>query len=112
MKIASRLVGGVAVLDLVGNIKSSGDMEEFSAAVDAELEKGHARILLNFQDIGFINSSGLGRLVLASKKIAAKKGEMKVIHLSADIEELFTFTRLKEKIGVFKTEEEALKSFQ
>lgn len=112
MKITGRTVGDVAVLDLTGNIKSSADMEEFSAAIDAEIGRGRNRILLNFADIGFINSSGLGRLVLASKKASEKKGAIKVVNLAPDIDELFTFTRLREKIGVFKSEDEALRSFQ
>lgn len=112
MKISSRTENGVTVLELLGNIKTPGDMEEFSSAIQIELERKNLKLVLNFQEVGFVNSSGLGRLVLASKKVGEKGGVMKVTGLAQDLDELFTFTRLKEKIAVFKTEAEAISSFQ
>ncbi len=111
MKISERTVDQVTIFDLVGNIKTPSDMEEFSGAIDAALGRNDVRLLLNFQDVGFINSSGLGRLVLAAKKISDRNGSLKVMNLASDLDELFTFTRLKEKIGVYKSEEEAIRSF-
>lgn len=112
MKISSRTENGVTILELLGNIKTPGDMEEFSAAIQTELERNNLKLLLNFKEVGFVNSSGLGRLVLASKKVGESGGIMKVTGLAQDLDELFTFTRLKEKIAVFKNEGEALRSFQ
>ncbi len=112
MKISSRTENGVTILELLGNIKTLGDMEEFSSAIQAELDQKHLKVLLNFQEVGFVNSSGLGRLVLASKKVIEAGGVMKVSGLAQDLDELFTFTRLKEKIAVFKTEADAVRSFQ
>ncbi|MBI5177785.1 MAG: STAS domain-containing protein [Nitrospinae bacterium] len=112
MKITMRVAGDVTILDMIGNMKSPADLEDFSGAVNAELDQNHLKLLLNFKDVGFVNSSGLGRLVLAAKKIGDKSGHLKVVNLAPDLDELFTFTRLKEKIGVFKAEDEALRSFQ
>ncbi len=112
MKIATRTVADVTILDLMGNIKSPGDMEDFSKAIEDELGLNHTKLLLNFHEVGFINSSGLGRVVLAAKKVAAKAGVMRVMNLAQDIDDLFTFTRLKEKIGVFKNEKDAVESFR
>lgn len=111
MKISARTENGVTILDLLGNIKTPGDMEEFSAAIETELGRNNLKLLLNFQEVGFVNSSGLGRLVLAAKKVGERGGVLKVINLAQDLDELFTFTRLKEKIGVFKNEAEALRNF-
>lgn len=112
MKISSRTENGVTVLALLGNIKTPGDMEEFSSSIQAELERKSLKLVLNFQEVGFVNSSGLGRLVLASKRVGEGGGIMKVCCLAQDLDELFTFTRLKEKIAVFKTEADAVRSFQ
>ncbi|MBI5638127.1 MAG: STAS domain-containing protein [Nitrospinae bacterium] len=111
MKISARTENGVTILDLLGNIKTPGDMEEFSTAIETELGRNNLKLLLNFQEVGFVNSSGLGRLVLAAKKVGERGGTMKVTGLAQDLDELFTFTRLKEKIGVFKSEAEALRNF-
>jgi anti-sigma B factor antagonist len=112
MKVTIRTLGDVSVIDLVGSIKTSIDMEDFSKAITDELDRKHIKLLLNFSEVGFVNSSGLGRLVLATKKVAEKNGVLKVMNLAKELDDLFTFTRLKEKIGVYKDEKEALESFR
>ncbi len=112
MKVSSRIQEGVTILDLDGDIKSAEDMEAFSSAIDSELKENHTNILLNFQNVKFINSSGLGRLVLGAKKVAEVSGSLRVMNLANDLDELFTFTRLKEKINVYNSEEEALEGFK
>jgi anti-anti-sigma factor len=102
--------GDVTIIDLSGNIKSPADLENFSRAINTEIEKNNCKILLNFKEVSFINSSGLGRLILATKKLAELDGALQVMNLSGDLDELFTFTRLKDKITVFKDEKEALAS--
>jgi anti-sigma B factor antagonist len=93
-----------------GNIKSPTDLDNFSQAINSEIDNEKKKILLNFQKVSFINSSGLGRLILAAKKVAEIDGTLQIVNLSADLEELFTFTRLKDKISVYKDETEALEA--
>lgn len=112
MKVSSREQEGVVILDLDGDIKTAEDMGTFTSAIDNELKEGRANILLNFQEVKFINSSGLGRLVLGVKKVTESSGSLRVMNLANDLDELFTFTRLKEKINVYKNEEEALEGFK
>ncbi len=110
MITAVRNSGGVTIIDLAGNIKSPTDLDDFSQAINAEIEKSNINILLNFQEVSFINSSGLGRLILAAKKLGEMDGTLQIMNLSDDLEELFTFTRLKDKLTVHKDENEALKA--
>jgi len=93
-----------------GNIKSPADLDNFSQTINAEIGQKKTKILLNFKEVSFINSSGLGRLILAAKKIAEVDGTLQVTNLSDDLEELFTFTRLKDKVAVYKDEAEALEA--
>ncbi len=101
----------ITIIDISGNIKTNEDYDSFKKAIDEVLDKGCVNVLLNFKDVNFINSSGLGRLILASKRIIEDKGSLKITELSDDLRELFTFTRLDSKIPVFATENEAIKSF-
>jgi anti-sigma B factor antagonist len=108
MKITARDVNGIKVVDLDGNMKTPSDMEDFTNFIEKELAADQKKFLLNFVAVHFINSSGLGRLILASKKITEKKGSLGVINLNPDVDELFTITRIKEKIPVFADEPTAL----
>lgn len=110
MITAVRSNGDVTIIDLAGNIKSPTDLDDFSQSINAEIDKTNKNILLNFQEVSFINSSGLGRLILAAKKLAEMDGTLQIMNLSDDMEELFTFTRLKDKLTVHKNENEALKA--
>ncbi|MFQ5432613.1 MAG: STAS domain-containing protein [Nitrospinota bacterium] len=110
MNTAVRKNGDITIIDMSGNIKSPADLDNFSQAIDSEIGHENTKILLNFKDVSFINSSGLGRLILASKKIAEISGTLQVANLSDDLEELFTFTRLKDKVAVYKNEAEALEA--
>ena len=110
MNITVRKNGDITIIDISGNIKSPTDLDSFSQAINAEIEQKNINILLNFKEVSFINSSGLGRLILASKKITEADGTLRVFNLSDDLEELFTFTRLKDKVPVYKNEAEAMEA--
>ncbi len=101
----------IMIVDISGNIKTNEDYDSFKKAIDEVLDRGCVNVLLNFKNVNFINSSGLGRLILASKRIIEDNGSLKITELSDDLRELFTFTRLDSKIPVFATENEAVESF-
>ncbi len=111
MHIASRKSDDVTIMDFVGNIKTNEDYNDFKNAINEAIGEGKQKLLLNFQEIHFINSSGLGRLILAAKQTRENGGSLKVAHLSSDLRELFSFTKLDSKIPLYQTEEDALKDF-
>ena len=111
MKLTSKEIKGVTVFELDGNIKSMEDLETFSNTVDGAISDGCRKLLLNFEGVNFINSSGLGRLIMIIRKMGEVKGTLKVSNLGDDLEELFNFTKLNEKVNVFPTEEDALADF-
>lgn len=112
LEVAFRNKQEIIVIDLRGSIKTNEDYDIFKNAIDQAIEKGRPRVLLNFKDVNFINSSGLGRLILAAKSISDDKGQLKITDLSPDLKELFVFTRLDSKIPIYASEEEAISSFQ
>jgi len=101
----------ITVIDLRGSIKTNEDYDVFKNAIDQAIEQGAPKVLLNFRDVNFINSSGLGRLILAAKIISEDEGQLKITDLSEDLRELFVFTRLDSKIPIYSSEDEALNAF-
>ena len=108
MKIETRQQNGTVILDLSGNIRTNEDYTDFKKAIDSASDKAAPKIILNFSEVKFINSSGLGRLVLAAKKIKDNNGSLGIVNLSDDLKELFIFTRLDTKISIFASEKEAI----
>ncbi len=111
MEIGLRETDRVTVIELNGSIKTGEDYDAFKKAIDDVINKGCVNVVLNFKSVNFINSSGLGRLILAAKRINEDNGALKIAELSDDLTELFAFTRLDSKIQIFETEHEALQSF-
>jgi anti-anti-sigma factor len=111
MEIEFRESGNVLILDLIGDLRTVEDYDSFKTAVDSALQKNNHTVLLNFREVGFINSAGIGRLILFAKALNDRGGELVVANLSEPLRELFTFTRLDTKIPIFDTEEEALNRF-
>ncbi|MDH5679332.1 MAG: STAS domain-containing protein [Nitrospinota bacterium] len=111
MEATLRDKDNVTIIELRGSIKTNEDYDIFKSAIDQAIEKGTPKVLLNFRDVNFINSSGLGRLILAAKIISEDHGQLKITDLSEDLRELFVFTRLDSKIPIYSSEEEALSAF-
>jgi len=111
MEINSDSINGVRVLKIDGNLKSSEELGMFTKEVEQAVADGITKLLLNFEDVNFVTSSGLGRIVMAVKKMDEINGSLRISNLGKDLDELFTYTRLKDKIAVSDTQAEALDGF-
>src|SRR6185369_7203176 len=65
LKLSRRESSGVSIIDLSGKVTAGDSQTAFRDAVRDEVAKGNARILINFKDVSYVDSSGLGELVLA-----------------------------------------------
>lgn len=63
-------------------------------------------ILLDLQDVTFINSSGLGALVAATKTVRTSGSNIFVCSLKEQVKMLFELTRMDEVIKTFTDREE------
>ena len=96
-----------AVLDLHGEINGFG--QEALDAAYAEAEKGDpAAIILNFEEVDYINSTGIALIVGLLAKARAAKRRLLAYSLSEHYVEIFNITRLSDFVGVYPDEESAL----
>jgi anti-anti-sigma factor len=98
---------GVSVIDLDGEV--TGLVED--ALMDAFTEASNENtktILLNFNKLDYMNSSGIGLLVTLLIRTQRQKQELAAYGLSEHYEEIFTLTRLNEAIATYTDESEAL----
>src|ERR687886_106953 len=98
---------GGAVLDLHGEI--NGFAQETLDAAYAEAQKGDPEaILLNFEGVDYINSTGIALIVGLLSKARASKRKLLAYGLSEHYVEIFNITRLSDFVGVYPDEESAL----
>jgi anti-sigma B factor antagonist len=88
-----------------------GNRQELKAAVQAALDQGERRFIIDFSRTGYIDSSGLGALVSISKKVREQGGELKLSGLNEDLRSLFELTKLDTLFAISDTAEHASGSF-
>lgn len=110
--VTTRQVGDVSVLDVSGRItlgEGSSVLRE-SLRECAGMKK--ARILLNLEDVSYIDSSGIGELVSGFTNIQENGGQLKLLKLTKRVKDLLQITKLYTVFEVFDDEAQAIRSFQ
>ena len=98
---------GVVVLDLRGEI--NGFAQEALDAAYAEADaKDTKTILLNFEGVDYINSTGIALIVGLLAKARISKRRLVAYGLSDHYVEVFNITRLSDLMSVFPDEERAI----
>ena len=111
MKVKTRQVDGVTILDLSGRITLGEGSVTIRDAVRDALAKGSNKILLNLGDISYIDSSGIGELVSAFTTVKNSGGELKLLNLTKKVHDLLQITKLYTVFDVKDDEATAVSSF-
>jgi anti-sigma B factor antagonist len=106
----SRDGSGVTVVKVEGQL-IVGNRQELKDLVGGALERGERRILIDFSQTGYIDSSGLGALVSISKRVREAGGDLRLSGLNEDLRSLFELTKLDTLFAIAETPQQALASF-
>jgi anti-sigma B factor antagonist len=111
LKLNQREVDGVTVVALDGRIVLGEESNALREKVKGLLAEGKKKIVLNMDNITFIDSAGLGTLV-ASHHTAKKEGaSLRLCHLGSKFQEVLQITKLLTVFEVYDTEAAAVASF-
>ena len=112
MKISTRNVDGVSILDCSGRITLGEGSITLRDTVRDLLGKGQKKILLNLGDVTYIDSSGIGELVSAFTTVRNQGGELKLLNLTKKVHDLLQITKLYTVFDVKDDETAAVKAFK
>jgi anti-sigma B factor antagonist len=111
MKIETRTVGDVRILDCSGQITLGDGTMVVRNAVRDILSSGGKKIAINLAGVGYIDSSGVGELVSTYATVAKSGGQLILLNLTGKTRQLLTITKLLTVFKVFENEKEALANF-
>jgi anti-sigma B factor antagonist len=111
LKISSRLVGDVVILDVSGRITLL-DHGVLRDSVRSALDAGQKKILLNVAEVDYIDSSGLGELFSTFTRTRSQGGELKLLGLTKKVHDLLQITKLYTVMDVQDDENIAVESFR
>ncbi len=83
-------------------ILDSTKAEEFRQKVDAMLAEGVEVILIDLKDITFIDSSGLGTLVVILKKVRGIDRRLYICSINDQVRMLFELTSMDRVFNVYE----------
>ena len=112
MKIETRTIGDIKVLDCSGKITLGEGTMTVRNTVRDILKGNGKKIILNLADVNYIDSSGIGELVSTYTTVTNSGGQLKLLNLTKKIQELLAITKLLTVFQVFENEQSALASFR
>ncbi|MDE0936847.1 MAG: STAS domain-containing protein [Mariniblastus sp.] len=72
----------------------------------------NSRIILNFQNVGFMSSAMIGKLVLFGKKCKEAKVKLRLCTIGDNVDEVFKLMRLNKVFDIDKNEETSIKKIK
>jgi len=111
VKLTTRQVGDVTVVDGVGRITLGEGASAFRDKIRELAASGHKKMLLNLADVSYIDSSGIGELVSGFTTVTNQGGQVKLLNLTKRVKDLLQITKLYTVFEVFDDEPAALRSF-
>ena len=112
MKIESRTVGDIRILDCSGKITLGEGTMAVRNTVRDLLKNNVKKIMLNLAEVNYIDSSGIGELVSTYTTVTNNGGQLILLNLTKKIHELLAITKLLTVFQVFDNEQTALASFK
>lgn len=96
-----------AVIDLTGDIDGAGEDALQNAYLQAASQKPNA-VLLNFREVGYINSKGIALIVMLLAQARKSGTRLLTTGLSPHYVEIFNITRLSDFMKFYPDEQAAL----
>jgi anti-sigma B factor antagonist len=109
--ISERRIGDVTVLDLHGRLVLDDGDTSCVEHIDLLVRQGRIRIILNLQDVSYIDSAGVGALVAKYVSLRKRGGDLKLLRLSERVRRVITIAHLLAVFETFESEELAVRSF-
>jgi anti-sigma B factor antagonist len=113
MKLSVRKIKDkdIVVIDVDGKVVLGDGDVEIKQAVDALLQKGDTKILLNLAKVPYLDSAGLGEIIRCFTALRRSGGSLKLLAPNPRIIDLLNITKLLNVFDSYDNEATAIKSF-
>ena len=111
MKLQERQIGNVVVLDISGQLRVADGSERLMDKINRLLHEGSRNILLNLDEVSYIDSGGLGQLVSSFTSVKRENGSLKLLNVGKRTKDLLAMTKLSTVFDTYDTEDQAVDSF-
>jgi anti-sigma B factor antagonist len=111
LSVDSREIEGIQIIDLSGRLVAGPEATEMRRAFEELRDQSKNRVVLNLRGVEYIDSTGLGTLVIGHSIASDSGGSMKLLNLSRRSAQLLILTKLSTVFEMFDDEQSAINSF-
>jgi anti-sigma B factor antagonist len=111
LEIKEREREGVLILDLNGRLTVGDEASKFRDRMSKLIAGGRHNIILNMAQVDYVDSTGLGAMVMCYTTLNRDGGKVKLLNLTRRSIELLVMTKLTTIFEVFNDEQNAINSF-
>jgi anti-sigma B factor antagonist len=124
MAITVRAEGDVSIVQLAGEFTLGHEglarpldlhghrLEDLGEALRGLLDRGASRVVLDLDQVRFIDSAGLGGLVAWKKRAVQRGGDIRLLRARDRVRDVLELTALTRVFQIFEDEAEAVASFR
>lgn len=105
------IVDGVAIIRLNMMRATIKEAQEFKKTLQSITQKGNDKVIVDFSQCNFVDSSILGVIVTFAKELRGKGGDIRGIIIEGSMLNMFTQTGMEKVFRYFPNQETALSSF-
>src|SRR5262252_3591256 len=102
---------GVVILKCDGRITVGKEASALRTATDALNSAGRRNLVLDLAKVDYIDSTGLGALVMIANSMRKNGGNVKLLNLNRRNIELLVMTKLATVFEIFNEEHDAINSY-
>ena len=103
--------GDIVVLSLNGKIMGGPEATEINGEINKLIDAGKLKIIIDLNEVDWMNSSGLGILIDAVTVLKKNNGALRLVNVSERIRNLLKITKLDTVFDLRESVEEATGTF-
>src|SRR5262245_21521973 len=105
LQINQREKEEIVILDVDGRLVVGEECSQIRERIQALAAAGRNRVILNLQEVDYIDSTGLGALVICFTTLKKAGGALKLLNLTKRNIELLVLTKLTTVFEIFNDEQ-------
>jgi anti-sigma B factor antagonist len=111
LKMNQREKQGIIILDIQGEIDLY-TAPEIKSMIRKLINSGENNVILNFEKVSYIDSSGIGALIWSMDNLKKYQGSLLLINVVNPVKKVFELTKLNFYFEIYDSENEALSKFK
>ena len=111
LEIIRREQEGISIVDLKGHLTFGPGDAQFRSELDRMVLAKQIRVVLNLNDVGEIDTTGLGTLLFALAKLQKAGGGLALVNLKPTHIKVVLQAKLAAVFEIYKTDQDAINSF-